>query len=94
MEVDIEASIRFARELEAAGCAMLCVHGRTRAMIHGKVRNTDLEAIRKIKVAPLPPRAHACKTEVCERRTAVDSHVHTRMHTRHRINRRLWASQS
>lgn len=46
-----ERTIALARKLEAAGCSLLCVHGRTRDMIKERIGPNDFEIIRLIKEA-------------------------------------------
>mmetsp|Transcript_10602 Transcript_10602/g.20101 ORF Transcript_10602/g.20101 Transcript_10602/m.20101 type:complete len:435 (-) Transcript_10602:124-1428(-) len=46
---DVERTLEMARRLQAAGCAWLCVHGRTKEMIKERIGPVDFDIIRKIK---------------------------------------------
>jgi tRNA-dihydrouridine synthase 1 len=47
----LSATIRFAKQLQHAGCAILTVHGRTRLQKGQKITPADLDMIRQIKEA-------------------------------------------
>jgi tRNA-dihydrouridine synthase 1 len=47
----MEDTLHLARSLEAAGCALLCVHGRTRDMKQQHTGKCDWKAIRRVKDA-------------------------------------------
>ena len=46
---DVAATLDMAKAIEAAGCQMLCVHGRTKEQKKQKICATDWDIIRRIK---------------------------------------------
>jgi tRNA-dihydrouridine synthase 1 len=51
LDTGVDATIEFCRMLQAAGCSLITVHGRTKTCKKMKTGENDLDAIRRIKEA-------------------------------------------